>query len=916
MLKDEILSYLKELTQELDLSAEPGDKYTAEAIAFRFRVKRNTVSHYLNQELGDTVLKINTRPVLFFHRAEFERRFGGVPRATFDSMAELTALAGKAGAAPCEDPLGHIIGASGSLQWVIEQIKASVFYPGGLPIFLSGPTGVGKSYLARQIYKYSVDQGALPEGAPFVTMNCAQYANNLELLSSNLFGHVKGAFTGAYQNEKGLLETANGGILFLDEVHRLNFENQEKLFVFLDQGMFRRMGESDVWHKSSVRLIMATTEDMGRSFLDTFLRRIPIVAHLPALRDRGSSELLQFIQFFFHQESRILNRRLCISGNVLDALCALDYAGNVGELQNQIKYICASTYARRKGSGEVEIGVQDLPDVFVKALLGREDVKARRQVALVISPDAPVEKIYDRRHSHSESYERLYQRISGFFRDVKEGGAAAEFEKKAFSAIRDTLDQLYFSEEQDSDSALMKYIIYSVQGAFRYIEHSHSVKFGGDLLHAMTIYYYYLSYPAGGGDGRRHFSRELLQFLRDRYKPELQLSKPLTDVLLSKMDMVSREEDSLVLALYLRGMEVKATETGIKSIILAHGFATASSIAGVANQLLGENVFEAMDMPLQKGVDEVAAWVKDYIAGHDVSGGLLLLVDTGSLNGIYELFAEDIKVPVAMVNNVSTHMAIAAGSHVLRKESLEQVLSALRQETHNEYRLLYPRQNKERILICCCISGVGAADQIRELLAGALPEEAGISLMSYDYRSLRDPVFLENLKKGYELLGVVGTTPLQLDLPFVSLDELLDGNAGAKLEQILMGVLDGAAIERISDGIVRSFSMKRLLSSLTILDTDKVIGHIEEGIAKYELLSGARLKNGTKVSLTIHIGCLIERLIRNMPIEAYDALDKFEQCQQNKIRMIREAFTVIEKTYSVKIPLSEIGYIYDILSKL
>ena len=67
-------------------------------------------------------------------------------------------------------------------------------------------------------------------------MNCAQYVNNIELLSSNLFGYVKGAFTGAYATTKGLLEAADGGMLFLDEVHRLNSESQEKLFVFLDQG--------------------------------------------------------------------------------------------------------------------------------------------------------------------------------------------------------------------------------------------------------------------------------------------------------------------------------------------------------------------------------------------------------------------------------------------------------------------------------------------------------------------------------------------------------------------------------------------------------------------------------------------------------------------------------------------------------
>ncbi|QWU07856.1 sigma 54-interacting transcriptional regulator [Heyndrickxia coagulans] len=80
------------------------------------------------------------------------------------------------------------MGAEGSLKKAITQIKTSIFYPGGLPIMLCGPTGVGKSYTAELIYKCCVENEVLPPHAPFISFNCAQYANNPELLSSNLFG--------------------------------------------------------------------------------------------------------------------------------------------------------------------------------------------------------------------------------------------------------------------------------------------------------------------------------------------------------------------------------------------------------------------------------------------------------------------------------------------------------------------------------------------------------------------------------------------------------------------------------------------------------------------------------------------------------------------------------------------------------
>ncbi|MGL5415136.1 MAG: sigma 54-interacting transcriptional regulator [Clostridium sp.] len=132
----------------------------------------------------------------------------------------------------------------------MEQCKAAAVYQKGLPITLTGNSGVGKSYIAKIIHEYTIYKKCIAEDAPFITFNCADYANNRELLSANLFGYKKGAFTGADKESIGLIEAANNGYLFLDEVHRLSPEGQEKLFLFLDQGKFRRIGETNKWRTS------------------------------------------------------------------------------------------------------------------------------------------------------------------------------------------------------------------------------------------------------------------------------------------------------------------------------------------------------------------------------------------------------------------------------------------------------------------------------------------------------------------------------------------------------------------------------------------------------------------------------------------------------------------------------------------
>ena len=143
-----------------------------------------------------------------------------------------------------EDVFREIAGQSYTMEQVLNKCKISATYPGrGIPIMLLGPSGVGKSMLAEKIYLYAKQQRMILEDAPYIVLNCADYANNKELLSSILFGYKKGAFTGANKDTQGLFEKANNGYLLLDEVHRLPPEGQEKLFRYIDTGMVNPLGD-------------------------------------------------------------------------------------------------------------------------------------------------------------------------------------------------------------------------------------------------------------------------------------------------------------------------------------------------------------------------------------------------------------------------------------------------------------------------------------------------------------------------------------------------------------------------------------------------------------------------------------------------------------------------------------------------
>ena len=333
--------------------------FTASDIADTLGISRNTVSQYLNEKVKNCeVIKINSRPVYFFDRASVEEKLGHIEGSgVYSSFEEFSQSF-------CEQPEDFelLIGYNNSLHAVVEHCKAAITYPGGLPILIHGPTGTGKSMIASLMYEYALHQNIIDKGQKFVSVNCSEYANNPELLTANLFGHVKGAYTGAEEDNPGLISLSDGGILFLDEVHCLKAECQEKLFFFMDKGMYHKVGDNENWYHSKCRLIFATTEDPQNVLLKTLLRRIPITVTIPSLKDRPLIEKRELIYSIFTKESKRLCKEIFISNLAYQSLMDFEFSGNIGAMKNAIKAACANAFLSNKKDNTLRIEIPHLPD--------------------------------------------------------------------------------------------------------------------------------------------------------------------------------------------------------------------------------------------------------------------------------------------------------------------------------------------------------------------------------------------------------------------------------------------------------------------------------------------------------------------------------------------------------------------------
>ncbi|MCR9097087.1 MAG: sigma-54 dependent transcriptional regulator [bacterium] len=232
-----------------------------------------------------------------------------------------------------QNTLGEIIAASDAMNDVLDVVRRAARSPA--TVLITGESGTGKERIARAVHFHS-DRVA----GPFVAVNCKAFAEGL--LESELFGHERGAFTGADRLRKGLFEEASGGTLFLDEIGEISESFQAKLLRVLQEREIRRVGD-DRARPVDVRVVVATNRDLqqdvaeGRFREDLFFRLAVIPIRIPPLRERPD-DVLPLARHFLVEFQQSAGGRIAALGDEVEALLlGHDWPGNVRELENAIE---------------------------------------------------------------------------------------------------------------------------------------------------------------------------------------------------------------------------------------------------------------------------------------------------------------------------------------------------------------------------------------------------------------------------------------------------------------------------------------------------------------------------------------------------------------------------------------------------
>lgn len=935
--KDRIYQFVKSASNQFTKKdIENGMGITTKEVSDTLNILRSNVSKDLNLLVREGKLKkIDGRPVRFVplesvrHQPltvhvpsykEEKPEQKGVTQEVFDYSVKES-----------RDIFQSIIGAKGSMKNAVDQAKAAVLYPPkGLNTLITGPTGSGKSFFAHAMFKFAQSHELIDPEKELVVFNCADYANNPELLMSYLFGYAKGAFTGAASEKEGLIQQADNSMLFLDEIHRLPPEGQEMIFYFMDTGKYSRLGETGKSREASVRIVCATTEDPKSTFLDTFMRRIPINIHMPSFRERPVVEQLDLLKLLTGLEANRIQRKITLTEDVVKGLIASVGYGNIGQLKSTIQLVCARGFMNQLSKEEISLTVKDIPDSIQSHLVGLSSNRQQMtemsnylEAKITVSPNEP---FYTMEMDAYELPYNIYDIIGDKAALLEAEGLDQESINQYISTdINVHLKSFYrnhgFSLQTESKLAdvVNKEVIEFAHQMAALVNQSLSVSMKQNFIYAMSLHISSLLNKINSGEERKMNSR--IREMAMDYSKEYEVASLIKDKIGEVFQVTIPENEVYYLTVLLVSLKEEKSAGEIGVVIATHGNSTASSMARVAEDLLNIRGVSAIDMPLDMSPTVVYERIRQAVIDVNQGSGVLLLVDMGSLATFESSLEKDTGISVRSIDMVSTPMVLEA----VRKASLVDADLELLHESllkFSGYSNHLPKGHtnernqvvKPPIILAICASGEGTARKIKEIIEKPIKQgnKAVIEVKTCSVVDMDTKVVEWN--KQYSILATTGVADPKLSAPFIPLERFIEGDSEALIENIIsesvLYTTDTASDETKARKMIQIF----LQENYTFLNPVKVLDPLwkfAKGCA--QLKTDHSEAYAFHINLILHMAGVIERLIHQ------DSLTSSEthlfDVENSLTKDVEYLISLLERDLAISIPEEEYSYILYFITK-
>lgn len=883
----------------LTLLSKSKNGMTAAEVAEKLMIDRSNASRYMSELYKSKhIEKTAGRPVVYSVHSESEETKVHVDNSTMVTFDKL-------------------VGENDSLKVSIQQAKAAILYPPkGLHTIIFGETGTGKSMFAECMYHFAVSSETLPEDAPFISFNCADYSQNPQLLFGHIFGIKKGAYTGANEDSPGLIAKANGGILFLDEIHRLPPEGQEMLFTFIDKGIYRPLGESAQVHEATVQIIGATTES-SNNFLTTFNRRIPMAITLPNLSMRSLDERYEIVSLFIKQEANRLNQRIDVEREVVLAFMLYDAEGNIGQIKRDLKLVCAKAFLHYRTHNEklLTIRKKDLSLQVQKGLLKIKELPERFEYfsenqSRYLTFETGLENVVwsQDKERDMQVYNTIEEKVASlsetgvdsldletliskdvdeYFQTYVHKLAQTKIPKDLLAdGIWELTNRLYDVAQERLDRN------YNEQARFAFALHLQStidrIKEGHIIVHPD------------------------LNTVRKELRKEFQVALDLSSILEEEQQIEVPFDEIGFISMFLSidlGEHVREKEDSVGVILLMHGDSTATSMLATAQELLGLDKGIAIDMPLSMDVqtmyDQVLEKVRE--SADKLANGLLLLTDMGSLNTFGNLIYKETGIRTKAVSMTSTMIVLDALRMAANGRTLEDIHQSIQMSfeavVRDQFKPKKKDSEKMKAIVVTCFTGEGVAAKLYQRLEPVINQTKTkiIQMQFLERESFKKRI--NALQDDYDIKAIAGTVDIDYqNILFFSAYDVFDDTKLSMIQQITENELPVAKITQ---------SLEQSLDSLEYIDT--LVPFLDGMLQQIQGELSIFIEPGVDAGILIHTAFMLDALVKKEASRTFDELEKFIKLHRWEFDVIHANMLPLERMYHVTIPEDEIAFLVQML---
>lgn len=394
-------------------------------------------------------------------------------------------------------------------------------------------------------------------------------------------------------------------------------------------------------------------------------------------------------------------------------------------------------------------------------------------------------------------------------------------------------------------------------------------------------------------------------------KYEVMISRILDAVLEDYNDNV-REFLQTILTVWLSD-KVKV-KSKINALILMHGEHSASSMASLANEMIGDYVYEAFDMPIQVHTEDLIVKVNDYVRDIETNEGLVLLVDMGSLERMYDKISCNVDGDLVIVNNVSTAFALELGFSLFDKADIYRI-TQMDMSQFNMKMQYYKGLSQKPNIIVSCISGEGIAVEIKEILSRYVNTDE-IDILTMDYSELKKQLNRGSAEDFHNTIVVFTTTPLSSTVvPVMNVEDLVNGFTNPSFPEFM---LNKENVREFTNDIIKLFTLKGVASRLRFLNPEVVMQEVDQVICGYENYYHVQLPNFLRINLFLHTSIMIERVLVKEESGKIDSIDTEGINEESRkfIEVSKDIFKSIMMKYKIEISDAEYLLLYQILQSV